>query len=219
MSPRRPVGARGAMECRPVSTLRGPQPPDRRCRAVMTRNALAVRRIKRVYRANDVFAREVPRMLTMLRFFENAGCVVKCASRQGADFLTFFPLRPGRTSRLLSCPPSVGRPPPPCRPAKPANSCDILRNAVNPIMAVSHRLISTQTDRRHAAPLSAVVHLAGRISACRPHVDRSPKRLSTVCRTVAAWSERRCSTNRAHDHLMQRALRWRCRATQAALWT
>src|ERR1700681_2269090 len=55
---------------------------------------------------------------------------------------------------LLSCHPSVGRPPPPCLHAKRTPPCEIVRTRLKPVIAASARATWKRTDRRHAMVLS-----------------------------------------------------------------
>src|SRR5262249_51297411 len=118
--------------------------------------------------------------------------------------------RPPRTSRLLSCHRSVGRPPHPCPIDTAATSCEFLRSTRTPVIAASDGTISAQTDCRLApGPLSGeqltwvltVVCLPkSRRSCCRPwHLRVAmlwPETMHSTIRVCAPQPHARSPTDR-----------------------
>src|SRR5947209_19664787 len=86
-------------------------------------------------------------------------CLCACAHLANSFFTFLFPAdRPPRTSRLLSCLRSVGRPPPPCLVAIATMLCEPLRYTGMPVIPASDRTISAQTSFRLVTWRSKNVH-------------------------------------------------------------
>jgi hypothetical protein len=93
--------------------------------------------------------------------------------RDGKIALSNQPLAPSRTAALLSCPPSVGRPPHPRLPAKPTPRCANVRSRLNPIIPASAQAICARTDHRYALALPLDKHSTCRTFAVDLHRDCS----------------------------------------------
>ena len=78
------------------------------------------------------------------------GSAGRGVQRDGKIALSNQPLAPSRTAALLSCHPSVECPPLPCLPAKPTPLCEIVRTALNPVIAASAQAICARRDHRYA---------------------------------------------------------------------
>jgi len=88
-------------------------------------------------------------------------CRLSCHSAHRGKSLILRPSaagHPGHRLRLLSCRRAVVLPLPSCLTAKHANSCEIARNAVIPIMARSAGLTSARTDRPQVAEWESDAH-------------------------------------------------------------
>src|SRR5215831_18847185 len=88
-------------------------------------------------------------------------------------------LKPNYAGSSAVVPPS-----PPCHTAKHANTCDVVRNAVIPIMADSVVLTWARTGRRHAACWLVGMLFRRQAFVRLLHVGLSSNYRSTVCQTV-----------------------------------
>jgi hypothetical protein len=110
--------------------------------------------------------------------------------------------RPRRTSRLLSCPRSVGGSPASGLTLKRTRMCATPRRTVKrPIMA-SARMISAQRDYQLVSCLLPASHLRDRAAALLLQADRGSVRQPMCCRASLALQEIAHSTSHARSHRM-----------------